>query len=89
MLARKPEDIALNDIIQATEGDLLLVECREKGAAKTTCEFDEACVTQFVWQEAAGILNDYFATISLQDLCLRGEAMGVKKEQHERVMYHI
>ncbi len=89
MLARKPEDIRVDQIIRSTEGDLLLVECKEKGRGKKTCEFDEACVTQSVWQEAAGILDSYFATLSLKDLCLRGEAMGVKKEQHERIMYHI
>jgi Rrf2 family protein len=89
MLARKPEEITLNEIIKATEGDLLLVECTGKGPRKKSCEFDEACVTQSVWQEAAAMLNDYFATISLQDLCRRGETMGIKKEQHERMMYHI
>ena len=89
MLAKEPQEITLQEIIQATEGDLLLVECSSKGRKKTGCEFDGVCVTQSVWQEAAAKLNDYFATITLKDLCGRGETMGVSREQDLRFVYHI
>lgn len=89
MLARTPAEITLRDIIQATEGDLMLVECSTKGRNKTGCEFDGVCVTQSVWQEAAANLNDFFATLTLKDLCDRGEALGVSKEQDLRFVYQI
>jgi len=89
MLAREPGEITLQEIIRATEGDLLLVECSSKGRKKTGCEFDGVCVTQSVWQEAAARLNEYFATITLKDLCTRGESMGVSREQDLRFVYHI
>lgn len=89
ILAREPHEITLQEIIQATEGDLLLVECASKGRKKTGCEFDGACVTQSVWQEAAAKLNDYFATLTLKDLCDRGESMGVSREKDLRFVYHI
>lgn len=89
MLAKEPQEITLQEIIQATEGDLLLVECSSKGRKKTGCEFDGVCVTQSVWQEAAAKLNDYFATITLKDLCDRGETLGVSREQDLRFVYHI
>jgi len=89
ILAREPHEITLKEIIQATEGDLLLVECASKGRKKTGCEFDGACVTQSVWQEAAAKLNDYFATLTLKDLCDRGESMGVSREKDLRFVYHI
>jgi Rrf2 family transcriptional regulator, iron-sulfur cluster assembly transcription factor len=53
------------------------------------CEFDGACVTQSVWQEAALHLDDFFATLTLHSLCERGEQLGVKKEREQRLMYHI
>jgi Rrf2 family protein len=89
MLARNPEEITVQEIIQATEGDLLLVECASSGRKKMPCAFDGACVTQSVWQEAALNLNELFGTLTLQTLCDRGEALGVKKERDQRLMYHI
>ncbi len=89
MLARDPGEITLQEIIRATEGDLLLVECSTKGRKKTGCEFDGVCVTQSIWQEAADRLGDYFATLTLKDLCDRGESMGVSREQDLRFVYHI
>ena len=89
MLARDPREINLQQIIQATEGDLLLVECSSKGRKKTGCEFDGICVTQSIWQEAASHLSTFFSSITLQDLCDRGESLGVSKEQDLRFVYHI
>src|SRR5512138_128026 len=40
MLAKNPEEITVSEIIQATEGDLLLVECSPKKRRKGACEFD-------------------------------------------------
>jgi Rrf2 family protein len=89
VLAREPREITLREVIQATEGDLLLVECATKGRKKSACEFDGACITQSVWQEASQQLSAYFETITLQDLCRRGEAMGVLRDRDQRLMYHI
>lgn len=89
MLAREAGEITLQEIIRATEGDLLLVECSSKGRKKTGCEFDGVCVTQSIWQEAAARLSDYFGTLTLKDLCDRGESMGVSREQDLRFVYHI
>jgi len=89
MLAKDPREITVSDIITATEGDLLLVECASSGRKKVPCEFDGVCVTQSVWQEAALNLHDFFATMTLQSLCDRGELLGVEKEREQRLMYHI
>lgn len=89
MLARQPQEITVQEIIQATEGDLLLVECASKGRKKRGCEFDGICVTQSIWQEAAANLGDFFATLTLKDLCDRGASMGVGREQDLRFVYQI
>ncbi len=90
MLAKSPDAITVKEILQATEGELVLVECspkkRKKGEA---CVFEGTCVTQTVWQEASAQLNDFFASITLKTLCERGQTLGVKKEQDHRFVYFI
>ena len=89
-LARRPEEITVRDIIQATEGDILLVDCTgEKKKKKGECAFEGGCVTQTVWQEASTRLQEYFSSITLKDLCDRGQEMGVKREQDHRFVYYI
>jgi Rrf2 family protein len=89
MLARKPEEITLAEIVKASEGDLKLVECSRKGSRKAKCELDGECVTQTVWQGAEELLTAYLAGMNLQTLCERGEQMGMRKEGDELFAYSI
>ena len=89
-LARSPEEITVRDVIVATEGDMVLVDCvNGKRKKKNECVFNGCCVTQTIWEEASAKLNDYFATLTLKTLCERGQAMGLKREQDHRFMYYI
>lgn len=89
-LAKSPEQITVRDIVRATEGDMLLVDCLGgKKKKQEQCHFDCACVTQTVWDEASNELDRLFGAITLKTLCERGYDMGVKKEQDHRFMYFI
>jgi Rrf2 family protein len=89
-LARKPEQITVREILEAAEGDTLLVECAgEKKRRKGDCTFDGSCVTQTVWRDAGDRLNEYFAQLTLKTLCERGQSMGIKREQDHRFTYYI
>jgi Rrf2 family protein len=89
-LARKPEQITVKEILQAAEGDILLVDClHEKNRRKGICEFDASCVTREIWREATDKLDDFFTRTTLQNLCERGSKMGIKKEQDHRFTYYI
>lgn len=89
-LARSPEEITVRDVIVATEGDMVLVDCVSgKRKKKSDCVFNGCCVTQSIWEEASAKLNEYFATLTLKNLCERGQAMGMKREQDHRFMYYI
>ena len=89
-LSRSPEEITVKEVITATEGDMVLVDCvNGKKKRKKACPFNGACVTQTVWEEASAKLNDYFATLTLKTLCERGQALGLKREQDHRFMYYI
>jgi Rrf2 family protein len=96
-LARPAEEISIRDIILAAEGELQLVNC-VKGLRKAEandaptdpeCEFSNQCVTQHLWATASKILGDYFAHLSLKNLCDQAQEMGIKKELDHRFMYFI
>lgn len=86
-LAKSPEEITVRAVIEATEGDTLLVDCAGKKGGE--CGFDGSCVTQTVWEESTAKLNEFFDSITLKTLCDRGEALGIKREQDHRFMYFI
>lgn len=92
-LARSAEEITVKEIVLAAEGELMLVNCvkglRKDGEAPPTCEFDNQCLTQHIWAEGSRLLGNYFASISLKDLCDRGQEMGLEKELDHRFMYFI
>lgn len=86
-LAKKPEEITVRAVVEATEGDTMVVECGAK--RKGECHFDGSCVTQAIWEECTAKINEYFESVTLKTLCDRGEAMGIKREQDHRFMYFI
>lgn len=92
-LARKPDEITVLEVLNATEQDVLLVACagatKKKSKRQAECPFEGHCVTQTVWEEASTLLNQLFAGMTLQTLCQRGQDMGIKKEQDHRFMYYI
>ena len=92
-LAKPPHEITVLDILNATEQDVMLVDCcgnsLKKRKRKSDCEFKGQCVTQVIWDEATSMLNGLFGSMTLQTLCQRGQEMGIKSEMDHKVMYYI
>jgi Rrf2 family protein len=65
ILARKPDEIRLIDILYALEGTCCLVDCVED---KEYCDRIPTCATIDIWKEASFMLKNYFESITLQDL---------------------
>lgn len=76
ILARDPADIKLSEILHALEGSCCLVECVEDD---DYCERTPTCPTHEVWAEASSMLQNYFDSISLQDLVKRSKKISRKK----------
>lgn len=74
-LALMPEDTTLKMIIDAVEGPVDLVHCRD---VKSNCPFLDNCVTFPKWKEASEILDDYFSHITIKDLMDDAEKKGLK-----------
>ena len=77
ILARKPSDIKLGEILLALEGSCCLVECVDD---EDYCDKIQKCATYDVWKNASFLLKDYFDSTTLQDLV----ALSYKKNPSAR-----
>ncbi|NLI91809.1 MAG: Rrf2 family transcriptional regulator [Peptococcaceae bacterium] len=67
VLAKKPEDIYIGDVIRVLEGPIAPVECNNQ-TGKDCCEKTSFCVTREVWVKVRDSINDLVDSISLADL---------------------
>ena len=65
MLARRPEEITVGDVLRALEGGLNLVECLEEEDA---CGKSCACPSRIVWLKIQDGLDKIVDGISLRDM---------------------
>ena len=65
MLARRPEEITVGDVLRALEGGLNLVDCLEADAA---CDKACDCASRIVWQKLRDGLNRIVDGITLRDM---------------------
>jgi Rrf2 family transcriptional regulator, iron-sulfur cluster assembly transcription factor len=75
LLAKKPEEITVGDIIRAIDGkDIQLVFCAgyPKGSKKPCKRFGK-CVVSDVWDGASQTLMNYFNTITISQLCAKAK----------------
>ena len=73
-LIKPPKDYTVGEIIRATEGSLAPVSCLERNT--NTCPRCSECATLFVWEGLQKIENEYFDSITLQDILERQEQSG-------------
>lgn len=64
-LAKKPEDITLKDIIEATEGPIQINVCVVDSKA---CGFSEACSAHVAWQKVRTRLDVTLSEITLSEI---------------------
>jgi len=65
ILARHPSQIRLSDILDSLEGTMSLVDCVEDN---DYCTRTNICATHDIWKEASSMLQNYFESLTLQDL---------------------
>jgi Rrf2 family iron-sulfur cluster assembly transcriptional regulator len=78
VLARRPEEITLGDVIRATEGPTHLVACAGTGGRK--CTMTDRCASSQMWTELDEKINSFFEGITIKDLCERGNLLGLTRE---------
>lgn len=81
ILARHPSQIKLSDILDSLEGTMSLVECVED---QDYCDRIDACATHEIWKEASSMLQDYFESLTLQDLVDHENKKKKKKKSSKK-----
>lgn len=73
-LARDASQIRVSDVLRAVEGPLRVVYCVDpRGYVR--CPRSEGCVVRQLWKELSDVITRFLDSITLQDLCLRAQAM--------------
>ena len=66
LMARKPEECTVADVLAATEGSLAPVACL---ACETVdCNRSDTCKTLPMWQQFDAMTRDYFSGVTIADL---------------------
>jgi len=77
-LSRHPSKIKMNEIIEALEGPICLVDCIDD---IDFCHRIHRCATYECWKKATFLLRDYFKKTTLQDLI---EISEKKKSRYKK-----
>lgn len=70
VLARRPEEITVGEIVAVLERGTALVECAEK---PEVCSRSDGCLTRPLWAEAGNALFSRLGAVSLADLVRKGQ----------------
>jgi Rrf2 family protein len=81
-LAKPPEEIRLDEVIQLLEGAISPVECVNN---PDTCMRSRSCATREVWDELRQTMTGFLKSITIRDLMERQR----EKENSTQVMYYI
>ena len=73
ILAKKPEEISVGDILRALEGDLNPVDCAEIIGSGSSCTGADLCVTKYVWMRISDSINNTVDTMKLSELMEESE----------------
>lgn len=88
-LTKRPDEITVGDIIRVTEGGVDPVFCIHPEKSGRDCTRIAECVTRLIWKEAGEMLEKFFDSVTIRDLCERAQILGIRKEHGEAPMYYI
>lgn len=64
-LAKEPSEYIIGDILKATEGDLVPIDCLIE---EKKCKRQERCKTYSFWKGLDDVINEYINSKTLEDL---------------------
>ncbi len=89
-LIRSPNSVTLGEVVRAVEGPLEHTCCFETDAeVKLNCSLTSKCVTAAVWRDVALRIDAVMDSVTLADLSLKGETLGVAREADANFNYVI
>jgi len=88
-LSKSPGVIKVGDIIRVTEGGFAPVFCVNPEKSGKACDRIAECVTRLIWKGAGEKLEQFFDSVTIQDLCEKAEVLGIQRENSQGLMYYI
>jgi Rrf2 family protein len=85
-LSRAPEAITLGDVIRAVQGPIELLTTDDEAPAGARSSKQ---VAADIWRELAQRVSNVFDSVTIRDLCSRGEALGIHRGDRQPHMYFI
>lgn len=86
-LARPPSEIRMGDVVRALEG-IIDLGSRDKSVL-TRPDVTSVRVTEEALRDLSQRVSDCFDSVSVADLCDRGESLGVQRGPRGRYVYSI
>jgi Rrf2 family transcriptional regulator, cysteine metabolism repressor len=65
LLTRHPSTISIGEIIKAQKGSISFADCIEN----EICDYIPNCPSRDIWIEASRMLEDFFDSLNLEDVC--------------------
>jgi FeS assembly SUF system regulator len=72
-LARSPEQIGVNEVIEAIEGPIAVTECSDE-TTDSLCEYETNCGVRANWQRINFAVHTALSAITLADMAFPGTA---------------
>jgi Rrf2 family protein len=69
LLARRPSEIKVRDVIKALEGDCSIIGCL-LARPRPSCNLANTCATKIFWKRLNDNINKILDSTNLKDLCL-------------------
>ncbi|MCB9506163.1 MAG: Rrf2 family transcriptional regulator [Myxococcales bacterium] len=89
-LLRSPDAVTIGDVVRAVEGPLEHPCCYATDAElREKCALTSKCVTAAVWRDVTLRIDEVLNSVTLADLTLKGELLGVKREADAGFSYVI
>jgi Rrf2 family protein len=85
-LSRSPENITLGDVLRAVQGPIELLADEEH---ESDGDLPPKAVAASIWRELSEKIGAAFDEVTIQDLCRRGEALGINRGEGQPHMYFI
>ncbi|MEW6348465.1 MAG: RrF2 family transcriptional regulator [Thermodesulfobacteriota bacterium] len=87
VLDRDPSDITVSDLINAIEGKPLVpvpVKClSDDNHDGETCRIFDRCITRHVWKRTHLLLEAYYTSVSVADLCSLARVERISSEAED------
>lgn len=89
-LLRDPSSVTIGEVIRALEGPIEHFCCfGTDEELRSECSISSKCVTAAVWRDMTVEIDRVLDSVTLSDLCLKGDKLGVQRESDVDFSYVI